>query len=160
MSPKMITISLLMLTSCHHKQDEPQTPTPESQPEAVADSLPATPDSEPVADNPSPEPPKVTLALADLPNYVGKSVTLQGKITDLPYQHVMAPPAGTKHDYYFNLDKSQIVLYTVEEISCGTTLEVTGTVLEIQGAAKRGAKPGDSYYKEYHLNVASWKCIP
>jgi hypothetical protein len=154
MTPKVITISLLMLAGCSKPEAKTVADkTPESQP------IEATPDSAPI-DTPPTNPPSNVIALSELPNYVGKEVTLRGQISDLPWQHLMSPPAGTKYDYYFNIDKSQIVLYTVEEFSCGTTLEVKGTVLEVAGATKRSSKASDPLYKEYHLSVSSWKCLP
>jgi hypothetical protein len=153
MTPKILTISLLLLTSCHKNDQPPQTPiSKDSQPTTTSGSQPttiATPPIETVKTAPLP--------VADLPKHVGKTVMIQGKISDIPWQHMMAPPAGTKHDYYFNIGERQIVLYTKEELVCGTTLEVTGTVLEVAGASKRG---GPAMFKEYHLDVASWKCIP
>jgi hypothetical protein len=148
MTPKLITISILMLAGC----PKPETKTVADE---TAESQPAsTPESAPTEI--LPEPANKIIAVSELPSYVGKTVILRGKITDLARQHMMSPPTGTRHNYYFNIEESQIVLYTAEELSCGTTLEVTGTVLSVEGPVSRAGKP---MYTEYHLSVSSWKCV-
>ena len=112
------------------------------------------------ASHPTPIPP-ITLPahhpVADLAKHIGQRVTMQGTLAAIPWQHMLSPPAGTQHHYYFNVGARQIVLYSKDELACKTTLEVTGTVLELAGAAQRGSPDG---LKEYHLDVASWRCLP
>lgn len=93
----------------------------------------------------------------DLKNFVGKKVVVDGMISEIPWQHLMNPPSTHPVKIYFDVGKFQIVIYTKKKISCGKTLKVFGTVIQLQGAGK-GSKV-DETYTEYHVVVDSWKCL-
>ena len=94
---------------------------------------------------------------AALKNYVGKKVIVEGKISKIPWQHLVNPPKTHPVDYYFDMEKFQIVIYAKEKIACDKTLKVFGEVIELRGAGK-GSK-ADETFKEYHVVVDSWKCF-
>lgn len=94
---------------------------------------------------------------AELKNYVGKKVAVEGKISKIPWQHLMHPPSSHPFEYYFDMEKFQIVIYAKKKVACDKTLKVSGTVIELHGAGK-GSK-ADETFKEYHVVVDSWKCF-
>jgi hypothetical protein len=63
---------------------------------------------------------------------VGKEVTLEGKVAEAIWQHM---------------------------INCKGRVRLTGTVLELRGGSKRGSKIDDKQYVEYHLDVTRWECL-
>lgn len=93
----------------------------------------------------------------DLKNFVGKKVVVEGMISTIPWQHLVNPPLTHPVEYYFDVGKFQILIYAKKKFSCGKTLRVSGTVIELHGAGK-GSK-ADETFKEYHVVVDSWKCL-
>ncbi len=93
----------------------------------------------------------------ELKNYVGKKVAVTGVVSNVIWQHLMAPPKTHPVENYFDIEKFQIVVYTKEKISCEGKVKVKGTVMELRGAGK-GSKV-DETYTEYHIVVDKWKCL-
>lgn len=94
---------------------------------------------------------------AELKNYVGKKVMVTGKVSNVIWQHIMAPPETHPVENYFDIEKFQIVVYAKEEISCEGDVKVKGKVIELRGAGK-GSKV-DETYVEYHIAADKWKCV-
>lgn len=94
---------------------------------------------------------------AELKNYVGKKVSVEGMISKIIWQHLMNPPATHPVENYFDMDKFQIVVYAKEKISCVGKVKVKGAVIELRGAGK-GSKV-DETYTEYHIVADKWKCM-
>ena len=95
-----------------------------------------------------------------LKDKVGKNITLKGKISDIPWQHMIKDVENCNHIYYFDLeDGDQIVIYSKAEIQCTRSLSVTGEVIEVRGKSKRPGKIDDITYVEYHIIVDDWECL-
>ena len=95
----------------------------------------------------------------NLQNKVGKIVTVEGKISNMPWQHLIANVATHQQIYYFDLEgEPQIVIYSKDPIDCSNDLEIEGEVIEVKGHTKRPNKIDDVKYVEYHILVENWKC--
>jgi hypothetical protein len=100
------------------------------------------------------------LALPDADNlhdYVDKKVCLQGRVSQTPWQHMIASLEGYPYDEYFDVGDYQIVIYLKSRIDCPGPVRVYGRVVMVEGAGKR-PQPGDEPYREYHLAVDTWEC--
>jgi len=94
-----------------------------------------------------------------LKDKVGKKIALKGKISDIPWQHMIEDVEGNNHIYYFDLEHgNQIVIYSKAEIQCTSSLSITGKVIEVRGKSKRPSKIDDITYVEYHIVVDDWDC--
>lgn len=94
-----------------------------------------------------------------LKDYLGKKITIEGRISDIPWQHLIMSVPTHKHIYYFDLlDGYQIVIYAKEVIDCSENLIVEGEVIEVRGPSKRPSKIDDINYVEYHILVDKWDC--
>lgn len=92
----------------------------------------------------------------ELGNYVGQKVAVKGTVSNTPWQHVMNPPKTHPVAIYFDMGKWQIVIYAKEKISCAGKVKVRGTVMQLGGASKPGAK---ETVTEYHIVGDKWKCL-
>ena len=90
--------------------------------------------------------------------YVDKKVCLMGKVSNIPWQHMIAMVDGYPVIEYFDVKDYQIVIYAETPIECNGMVKLYGTVLEVQGEGKR-YEPGDELYTEYHLLVDRWECV-
>jgi len=87
---------------------------------------------------------------------VSKSVTLTGKISDRPEQHMIDPQDNYPYMDYFDTDSRQYVIYTKEKINCSGDFTLKGNTIEIEGTSK---KPGsDEVYTEEQILVNSFEC--
>jgi hypothetical protein len=91
--------------------------------------------------------------------YVDKKVSLVGKISNTPWQHMIASVKEYPYSEYFDVGDFQIVVYARQPMKCGGNVRVFGRVLEVSGRGKR-PEPGDEVYTEYHLLVDRWQCLP
>ena len=95
-----------------------------------------------------------------LKDKVGKKIAIKGKISDIPWQHMIKDIENHNHIYYFDLeDGDQIVIYSEVELYCSRSLLVTGEVIEVRGKSKRPSKIDDVTYVEYHIVVDGWECL-
>ena len=95
-----------------------------------------------------------------LKDKIGKKITLKGKISDIPWQHMIKDVENHNHIYYFDLeDGDQIVIYSKAEVHCSRSLLVTGEVIEVRGKSKRPSKIDDVTYVEYHIIIDDWECL-
>ncbi len=95
-----------------------------------------------------------------LKDKVGKTIALIGKISDIPWQHMIKIVENHNHIYHFDLeDGDQIVIYSKVEIHCTRSLSVAGEVIEVRGKLKRPSKIDDVTYVEYHIIIDKWECI-
>ncbi|MCK5304400.1 MAG: hypothetical protein KAJ72_04060 [Candidatus Heimdallarchaeota archaeon] len=95
-----------------------------------------------------------------LKDKIGKKITLKGKISDIPWQHMIKDVENHNHNYYFDLeDGAQIVIYSKAEVLCSRSLLVTGEVIEVRGKSKRLSKIDDVTYVEYHIIIDDWECL-
>lgn len=91
---------------------------------------------------------------SDLQKYVGKKVVIEGKISDVPWQHIMLSSSDYPVSSYFDIGKSQIVIYSKEMIGTTKKIKVKGTVVKVSGKSKnpKYAKSKETYC-EYHILV-------
>jgi hypothetical protein len=97
---------------------------------------------------------KTTMGISKI---VGKSVSVVGKISDTPWQHLIGYFPGYSRDYYFDVGKDQIVIYSKTAIDCTGKVKVYGKVVEVKGKSKDPRK--DEVYREYHITVDKAECI-
>ena len=96
----------------------------------------------------------------NLKDKTGKKITLLGKISNIPWQHMIKDVENHNHIYYFDLeDGYQIVIYSKAEIHCAGSLSVTGEVIEVRGKSKRPNKIDDVTHVEYHIIIDKWVCM-
>jgi hypothetical protein len=87
---------------------------------------------------------------------VSKTVTIKGKISNRPEQHMIDPQESYPYMDYFDADNKQFVVYTKEKINCSGETTITGKTIEIKGSSK---KPGsDEFYTEEQILVNSFEC--
>jgi len=93
----------------------------------------------------------------NLAEHVGRTVALEGKASDMPWQHLTTYLPG-KEMVYFDLDDGlQILVYVAGGLPCAGRARLTGTVLRIAGLGKR---PGSNEeHVEYQLDVERWECL-
>ncbi|NMC07157.1 MAG: hypothetical protein GYA24_18215 [Candidatus Lokiarchaeota archaeon] len=96
----------------------------------------------------------------DLKSQVGKQVTIKGKISNVPWQHIIGSFQGYGLQEYFDLeDKSQIVIYLKAAIPERGMISVTGKLVEVKGGSKRPGAAKSEPFSEYHVTVDSWKPV-
>lgn len=87
----------------------------------------------------------------------GERVVIEGRVAREIWQHMMAPPAGYGHETYFDMGKSQIVIYSKTPVACGGTVRAEGRVVKIEGSSKDPRRK--EACTEYHVAVDSWECL-
>ncbi len=87
----------------------------------------------------------------------GAAITLRGRVSSTPWQHLMTGVPG-KADAYFDLGggSEQTVVYWKDPPKCSGDVEVTGKVLEVKGASK-GSKADE--VREPQVDVESARCV-
>ena len=94
---------------------------------------------------------------SELQNYEGKAVSVEGKIADVIWQHLIKSPETHPEMTYFDIGDYQIVVYSEKPIMSKGKLKISGTVVKVEGKSKR---PGsDEIYTEYHIAADKWECI-
>ncbi len=94
----------------------------------------------------------------DLSKLVDKEVTVTGKVSDVPWQHMIASVKGYPLSEYFDLDdKYQIVIYLKSPINEKGRISVTGKVIGVHGGSKRPGAAKSEPYTEYHIAVDAWR---
>jgi hypothetical protein len=94
----------------------------------------------------------------NLESQVDKQVTIKGKISNVPWQHMIASVKGYPLNEYFDLeDKTQIVIYLKTAIPERGLIAVTGKVIGVKGGSKKPGAAKSEPYTEYHVAVDTWK---
>lgn len=88
---------------------------------------------------------------------VGARVTIRGRLSDTPWQHMIGNVPGKQPAYLDLDDKHQTVIYWAKPLACRGMLELTGTVIEVRGPEKR-PRPGHEVV-ERHLDVITARCV-
>jgi hypothetical protein len=99
-------------------------------------------------------------SLENLKEYLDKKVRITGKISNEPWQHLMAPTDSFPISTYFDVGDIQTVIYSKKQLACEngeSAIWIDGTVIEVKGKGK-GSKAEEDYI-EYHINADSWKCL-
>lgn len=85
---------------------------------------------------------------------VGREVTVEGRRSRLPWQHMTTVVAG-KTPQYLDLDGGgQVVAYVASALPEGRRLRLTGTVLRVEGGSKRPGARDDTVLVEHQLDVS------
>jgi hypothetical protein len=120
----------------------------------------------PLAEPPAPQPASAPASVAasttgstavKLSENIGKEVTLTGRISKIPWQHMMGGVPGKSSQYFDLEDGNQIVIYITGELKCPDRIELTGVVVEVSGPGK-GSKAEETY-REWQLDVSRWRCL-
>jgi hypothetical protein len=97
---------------------------------------------------------------SDFEGNVGKTVKIIGKIAKEIWQHITAFFDYYPYMNYFDLDDGfQIVIYTMNAISCEEIIEVVGELIKTEGKRKNPRSKIEDEYFEYQLLVNSWRCL-
>ena len=97
---------------------------------------------------------------SELQNYEGKVVSVEGKIAEVIWQHLIKSPETHPVMTYFDIGDYQIVVYSKDELGCGNCkckLKITGTVIKVEGKSK--SPKSDEIYTEYHIAADKWECL-
>ena len=95
--------------------------------------------------------------MIDWAKHAGGSLAVTGRISQMPWQHLVDPIPG-KQILYLDLEGGhQIVVYSATKPVCPGRVWLTGRVVEVAGAGKR---PGSTErFVEYQLDVSRWECL-
>lgn len=92
--------------------------------------------------------------------YEGRKVRVKGKISEAPWQHLIASPDSFPIATYFDIGDYQIMVYSSEPIACADStrsISIKGTVIKVQSKDKH--PKADEVLTEFHITVDSWECI-
>ena len=93
----------------------------------------------------------------DLSDYVGKKVIVLGKISDIQWQHTINYIKTHPVILYFDMDDTQIVIYSKKEINSKEQLKISGKVIKV---IWKSEKAGDeSEFAEYHIIADNYEII-
>lgn len=114
--------------------------------------------AEPMRDQPKKATPEAAPAAA-APSFAdaeqGDRVTVVGKVSQVPWQHMVDVRPGKTAEYFDLPGGGQIVVYVAGNLPPGKKLELSGRVLVLEGTSKR---PGSKEVAtERQLDVESWK---
>lgn len=94
---------------------------------------------------------------AGLSGLAGKRIVIVGTVSGTPWQHIVDPRPSHPYETYFDMGRSQIVVYSKEPVSCAGTVRITGTVIRLEGSS------GDPRRKEacteHQVLADSWECL-
>jgi hypothetical protein len=94
---------------------------------------------------------------SDLRSRVGEKVVLVGRVSQMPWQHMIRGDLKKQAAYIDLEGRGQIVAYAKGSISCPGAVVLRGTVLLTEGSSKR---PGSKEVcSEVQLDVESWQCL-
>ncbi len=84
-----------------------------------------------------------------LTDYVGKMVQIEGKVSDMPWQHMIDMREDYPYMIYLDWEHDQTVVYSREPVKCQGALTVQGQVIRLEGQSKR---PGSqTHYSELQI---------
>lgn len=95
----------------------------------------------------------------------GERVTIRGRVSKTPWQHMMTGVPG-KRDAYFDLESGNqtVVYWKAPPKDCeGGLIEISGTAMVLVGPGKKpGAKPSkaDKAWHEFQVDVDTARCVP
>lgn len=104
--------------------------------------------------------------MVDWSKKAGKTITVEGAISQERTQHLGAEIFGEEREFRLTDGSRAIVHFKLaasdptasharEPIDCPGRMSVTGKVVEVKSASEKAG--GD--YREYHLAANSWKCL-
>lgn len=93
----------------------------------------------------------------NLSEYLGFKISLTGRVSEMPWQHLIRIEPDFPHVLYLDWEGGQTVVYCRELPECGGPIMVTGTVILSEGSSK---KPGSvDKYAEYQLLADRVECL-
>jgi hypothetical protein len=93
----------------------------------------------------------------ELNELVNQNIIIEGKVSNIPWQHLIGYTKNYPYTCYFDFDKSQTVIYSKTPIECRDRIKIRGKIIKISGKSK---KPGsDEDYSENHIIADDWECI-
>lgn len=97
--------------------------------------------------------------VSNLKKYVGKKVTVEGKISNTPWQHLIKSIKTHQEIEYFDIGNMQIVIYSKKSIKNKKNfkIRIKGKAIEVKGKSK-GPKPRETF-TEYHVVVDKWEYV-
>jgi hypothetical protein len=96
-------------------------------------------------------------SMAELSAAVGKEVEIEGRVSKIPWQHLVGDVPGKTPEYFDLQGGGQIIVYVPKDFSCRGRAKLFGKVIEIEGGGK-GQKIEERFV-EHHLDVSSWNCL-
>lgn len=103
------------------------------------------------------------MEIPNLSTMVGKTITIQGMISNCPWQHLIQPSKEYPKEFYFDLPNHfQIVVYAKQNLPESCQLQLTGIIVEIHGGPKHpktGLTKVDASYSEYQMLVNKWQIV-
>ena len=89
-----------------------------------------------------------------LAKYEGNKVVIKGRVSHMPWQHMIQPLDSHPDISYVDVSNDQIVVYSKRPLPSEGNLEIRGTVTRLVGTSKR---PGsDEVYSEIQLVADGW----
>jgi hypothetical protein len=94
-----------------------------------------------------------------LSEMVGRQAVIEGKISNIPWQHLIHIPKEGQQPVYVDIigTSLQTVAYVGGSIACRSHVLLEGTVLGVTGGPKRPGE-GGATHTEYQLKVDRWRC--
>ena len=90
--------------------------------------------------------------------HVGKDITLVGKISDTPWQHLIDISKEYRNIYYLDYESGeQLVFYTKIPIECKEKIKIIGKVIRVVGKSKR--PDSDATFIEFQIVADTWECL-
>ena len=97
---------------------------------------------------------------SDLERNIGKKVKIQGKVSNVMWQHFTINTDEHPYMNYIDINETlQIIVYTKEEITCKTNIELIGEIIKVENKGNDPKSKIHDEFSEFHLIVDSWKCI-
>ena len=89
---------------------------------------------------------------------INKNITIKGKISEVPWQHLIQSVPEYPYFEYFDLkDNYQIIIYSKEKITNKKSLLIHGKVIPVTGKPKHFNSKLDENFTEYHVLVDRWE---
>ncbi len=92
----------------------------------------------------------------DLYKNVGRTITVNGEVSNVMWQHMIQFTKEYPHSIYLDFDKGQTVVYSKEPIECKGKISVIGRVIKIEGGSKDPRRK--EAVDEYHIQADKWTC--
>ncbi len=98
--------------------------------------------------------------LINFEDFVGKKVTLKGKVSNIMWQHFATPILDHPYTTYIDLDEThQIVAYSKEPIEKLEYIQFTGNIIKIDTQNNDPRSKICDGYVEYQIIIDTWKYI-
>lgn len=93
----------------------------------------------------------------NLSNYTGKRVVVLGKISDIQWQHTFKYIKTHPIILYFDMQDSQIVIYSKKEINSKEQLKISGKVIKVNWISEKAGN--NDGFAEYHIIADNYEIV-